>query len=123
MKREKLLLAMLATANGQTFEPVHVQKAMFLLARAHEGLFDDDSRYNFTPYDYGPFDSQVYVDAEYLHNEGLASIQSAPDYGFKFYGATPKGLVTGTRILEDLGQEAAAIIRRISTSVRSCTLR
>jgi hypothetical protein len=58
----------LAAARGQSLQPVHLQKALFLLGR--ELTLDQlrvDRFYQFEPYDYGPLCSAVYADADALH--------------------------------------------------------
>jgi hypothetical protein len=54
MGREDLTLVMLALAQDASYTPVQIQKAMFLADDLVRDAFD--SRYEFAPYDYGPFD-------------------------------------------------------------------
>ena len=72
MKRRDWALVVIAAAQGESLEPVQLQKALFLIG---EELPDDvgDDYYSFRPYDYGPFDQAVYSDAESLAAEGLVT--------------------------------------------------
>ena len=102
MKREDVLLAALASAAPKkTFEPVHVQKALFLIDRRAVGLFGSrpGQRYDFVPYDYGPFDSAVYQDLENLAQAGLVCIDRNPQYGYRRYAVTEPGRSKGGQFL------------------------
>ena len=75
MRREDLTLIMLALADGGSYTPVQIQKAMFLADDLVRDVFD--SRYDFQPYDYGPFDSDVYRDAKRMEADGLTELDVA----------------------------------------------
>ena len=62
MKRNELCLLMMALANGNPYTPVQVQKALFLATENLPSLLGKSPKYTFVPYDYGPFDKQVYQD-------------------------------------------------------------
>lgn len=123
MKRHQILLAVLASEEGRPFEPVHIQKAMYVLSRERGRFFDGDSKYNFQPYDYGPFDSSVYSDIEFLKEQGLAYIRQTPDIRMKYYGATEEGIARSEELLANLPAADAGAIRKIAAFVRSCTFR
>jgi hypothetical protein len=101
MKRQEVLLAALASAGPETFEPVHAQKAMFLIERRAKALFEKgkDQRYHFVPYDYGPFDSAVYHDLDHLARDGFVLIDRNPEYGYRRYRPTDLGREKGKRLL------------------------
>ena len=119
MKREDLLLAALAAAGGHAYQPVQVQKAMFLLDQNVPELITDGECYQFEPYDYGPFDKQVYKDAETLHEWGFAEITSSPNGRWKRYAASGEGLERGEAILNGLSDAHRTYIEAISQWVRS----
>ena len=68
MERRQLLLAALSPAKGGQYTPVQVQKLIFLLDREASAL-TGGPHYKFVPYDYGPFDSDVYADLRSLADE------------------------------------------------------
>jgi hypothetical protein len=72
LSRDEIALVMLSLADGKSFSPVQIQKALFLATDKAAAAFDRRSHYNFQPYDYGPFDWQVYSDVEKLERRGLA---------------------------------------------------
>ena len=110
MKRQEILLAALASVPNRAFRPVHLQKTLFLLDRRAPKLFSATSRYDFQPYDYGPFDSAVYADAEQLANEGLVEIDKDPVRGHKLYSATESGASRGAKLLKQLTRDQASAI-------------
>src|SRR5580692_8884957 len=62
LPREQVALVVLSLAEGAPFTPVQIQKALFLASDKVPEAFELGSRYDFQPYDYGPFDRQVYSD-------------------------------------------------------------
>ena len=64
----KDVVLLVVDAAGEVMSPVQLQKAVFLVSKAKSGL---KSTYHFEPYHYGPFDIEVYNDADHLHREGL----------------------------------------------------
>jgi hypothetical protein len=74
MNRRDVVLAMLTCAEGRPYTPVQIQKAIFLVCENLPKLVDRGPSFKFEPYDYGPFDSDVYAEAEILQAEGCAVI-------------------------------------------------
>jgi uncharacterized protein YwgA len=69
-----MLLLALAAADDSGLSPIQIQKTMFLLDRS-VAEYIQEPRYSFRPYNYGPFDAQVYDDSERLAADGLAEIR------------------------------------------------
>ena len=66
----KDVVLLLVDAIGEVVTPVQLQKSVFLVSsESLDGI--PSPLYNFKPYHYGPFDSDVYRDAESLHRDGL----------------------------------------------------
>jgi len=118
MKREDVLLAVLAASNGRPYTPVQIQKTLFLIAMNLPKLFAKTSRYSFVPYDYGPFDAAVYRDSVDLSNKGLVEITREPDSKWKNYAASEDGLEEGQAILDRMTEERREYIKNISKWVR-----
>lgn len=79
--RKDLLLLLLGASGREPAEPItgvtRLQKYLFLLQEKyhwHE-KFGLERPYQFEPYDYGPFDSQLYDDLALLENVGLIKAQ------------------------------------------------
>lgn len=77
--REQIALVILSLADGKPFTPVQIQKALFLASDKVASAFATE--YTFQPYDYGPFDWQVYADIEELAKEVWPKSISSPELG------------------------------------------
>jgi hypothetical protein len=120
MTRRELLLAVLAAAEGAQYTPVQIQKALFLLSKNMPELVGNGPKFNFVPYDYGPFDIEVYNEANMLKAQGLANISPSGSGGrWNTYAVSPSGLEKGKRILEKLPTAKLSYIKRVSVWVLS----
>jgi uncharacterized protein len=118
MTREDAVLAVLAAAKGKSLSPVQFQKALFLLDRnLPEGVLSE--KFGFTPYDYGPFDASVYRIGESLADRGLASIQMAENARWKYYAATPEGIVDGNSRIANLPENVRKYMEEVVEWVTS----
>ena len=66
---DRYVLAVLSTAGGAEWTPVQLQKIFFLLDQTI-GPALGGPKFNFEPYDYGPFDAEVYRRVEALQATG-----------------------------------------------------
>ena len=117
LPREHVLLVALSLVEGQPFTPVQIQKSMFLADEKIRDAFLH--RYNFQPYDYGPFDQQVYADAQMLRHAGLVEIGSDQRGGWNTYAATPVGVQQAAALREHLAADQQEMLGRIVGMVRS----
>jgi uncharacterized protein len=115
MQREEITLIVLALSRGQSYTPVQIQKAMFLAEDLAPDAFD--SHYDFQPYDYGPFDREVYLDIEAMEAQGWASVGHSAR-GWRVYSATPEGVRRGLGLYEVLPSRTQEMLSKISTFVR-----
>ncbi len=106
--RDWTLLA-LAAAGGREVSPVQLQKSMFLLGRQMPEAVGDGF-YKFEPYNYGPFDRRVYVDAEHMQAQGLTSLNNQGR--FTTYAATPQGMRRALQ-LREANPRAAAYLDQV----------
>jgi hypothetical protein len=119
MTRSDVLLAILAASQGRPLTPVQIQKATFLVTRHFPGLIRHGPRYNFTPYDYGPFDQAVYTDAQLLARAGHVEIARREGVNWNQYSASDAGIAQGEAILDSMPQNERNYVRRVSAWVRS----
>ncbi len=110
LDRDEMLLVMLSLADGKPLTPVQLQKSLFLADDKVRRAFG--SRYNFEPYDYGPFDQQVYADARALARGGLIEISTDPR-GWNTYAATADGIKRANKLQGRLSKEQRDILGRI----------
>ncbi len=118
MKRRDIVLAAMSQQETRRFTPVQLQKLFFLLDQEASELMDGP-KFEFRPYNYGPFDAAVYEQLESLAQEGLATI--AGPHRFREYALTTDGVKEGKavakrlppRLVEYMG-EVTEFVRRLS---------
>jgi uncharacterized protein len=118
MDRQSLMLAALAASDGAIHSPVQVQKLFFLVDQqipSHTG----GPHFHFVPYDYGPFDVDVYNEIENLAQQELKLIEQHSPTHWKTYRLTPKGQRRGEELAGSMNPAVAAYLRNVSEWVRS----
>jgi hypothetical protein len=119
MSRGELLLAVLAASNGRPFTPVQLQKAVFLITENLDDIVDRGPTFNFAPYDYGPFDADVYNVAQKLANDDLVIIAPSAHGRWNTYAASEEGLDRGDELLNELDEEEREYINSTVKWIRS----
>ena len=118
MCKDDIILAALAAGETVTYEPVQVQKLLFLIDRRVAAQCGGPF-FTFEPYDYGPFDPSLYAHLEQLSHEGLVDIVRQPGLRWNKYRLTPAGLKRGKQALCTLDKTVAVFIERLNDFVRS----
>lgn len=121
MNRKELATAILAAANGASFSPVQIQKAVFLVSRNLPSLISNGEPFDFKPYDYGPFDRAVYQEIQSLRSEGMALVGYDAFGRYDTYSASPEGVAVGKRLLDSLAPAQRDYIRQVADWVRRQT--
>ncbi len=98
MEQKDLLLACLAVAGKESYQPVQIQKLVFLLQ--DRGL--KENVFNFVPFDYGPFDPQIYKTLEELSDEGFVEIIGEPFAKNRRYRLKTEGVERAGAALKNL---------------------
>lgn len=121
LQRRDWTLLVLAAAGGQPLQPVQLQKTLFLIGENLKPVEKDLSSefYDFEPYDYGPFDRMAYADAEYLSNQGFATITTLPGRLYREYAATVDGLQRAKALEQDLARPLVEYVHSIVDWARS----
>ena len=117
MQRNDYVLAILS-ANGEqaSFSPVQVQKLFFLLDR-EISQFVGGPYFDFEPYDFGPFDKDVYGVLDRLDLSGLVEKTSGDRY--RRYSLTPEGLARGRGLFAAFQEDLALAAFSRSFWIRS----
>lgn len=120
MDRRKFMLAAMSPAGTENFSPVQVQKIFFLLDR---NIADRTGgvKFDFVPYDYGPFDIDVYNELENLQEDELVEVTRKPAFGHRTFQLTDQGLKEGQIALSELSDNSQDYIGRVVDWVRSLT--
>ena len=95
MEREIFILAAMSPAGSNSFSPVQVQKLFFLLDE-HVAKQTGEPYFDFQPYDYGPFDKDVYIELDQLETKGFVEITSPSNRGMRTYRLTNEGQQVGS---------------------------
>ena len=119
MARKDWLLMALALREGAPMDPAQVQKAMFLLGRQMADEVGPEF-YRFRPYNYGPFDSDIYTDLQHMAGNGLITIAQS-SRGTRSFSVTPAGLREGTELVRSLDPVARTYLKKVVDWV--CSLR
>lgn len=118
MDRQQTILAALAGIEDGSFTPVQVQKIFFLIDRNLPASIGGQ-KFNFQPYDYGPFDPDVYRELETLERQGLVRIDQLIGGGKRVYSLTPNGYKVGVEILGGLQPQVSQYIRELTSWIVS----
>lgn len=90
--RQRVLLSFLDGEGDCRLDPIRIMKGLFLFAKeAPQGWVDDDARYSFEPYSYGPFSSDVYTDLRALSNLGYVTADVVHGATWRQYGLSDEG--------------------------------
>ncbi len=112
MTRANWTLLAIAAGEGEPLSPVQLQKSLFLLGKRIPNAVGDDF-YTFTPYDYGPFSTQIYHDAAALAQQGLVRPVEVAGQRWVQYAITPKGASAAAEVEKAAPARAAAYLRQI----------
>lgn len=96
--------------------PVQVQKLFFILDKK-VGERIGGPFFEFKPYNYGPFDPEVYHALENLSERGLAFVDGPGTR--RRYGISAEGMGTGTALLNTLPM--SDYVRKVAEYVRSAS--
>lgn len=112
LNREEFVLAAMSPAEGKRHSPVQVQKLLFVLdTELAEKI--GGPHFKFQPYDYGPFDKEVYEVLEELCSQDYVTI-SFLGRKYPHYSLTPSGFEKGQKTLATLGQSSQQYVARLS---------
>lgn len=117
-RRQTLVLAALSAGTTDSFAPVQVQKMFFLLDESISGEIGG-RQFEFEPYDYGPFDKNVYAELNALQAAGFVQLSYvSASAGGRRYSVTDVGRVFGQRALQSLSPNAQEFIVDVANWVR-----
>ena len=117
MDKSTLVLAALAPARGKFHTPVQLQKLLFLIDK-NVGEAVEGPHFDFQPYDYGPFDKEVYTTVNELAKQEL--VQAAETgRGWKKFALTANGQKSGDDALANLDGPVRAYVEELSEFVLS----
>ena len=99
MERSQIILAaMAASGTNIRFDPVRIQKLLFLIEQEATPHIDGP-HFNFRPYRYGPFDRAVFQELGALQGSGKVKTQESHR---RAYWLTDEGQESGAAVLSSL---------------------
>lgn len=116
MDKKQMVLAGLGVSGQKIHSPVQVQKLFFLIDK-NIPQYIGGPLFDFHPYNYGPFDKEVYRTIEELATEGLVEI--LPLTSRFHYRLTSEGQQQGETIYKSLLPEAQKYLTEVSNFVLS----
>ena len=117
MKLDEYVLAILSTGDGANYSPVQVQKMFFILDQEIPGEIEGP-RFDFEPYDYGPFDKAVYEDLRVGQADELVAIEEAPYGRWNEYRATDRGIEKARALQLQINKDQLEFLKELSAWIR-----
>ena len=121
MDRNSLLLLIIGYAGENGLSPVQLQKCLFLLGKEFEGKIENF--YNFKPYNYGPFDRLVYIEAEEFADKGLVKFERVDGKQWVKYRVAEKGLPEFEKNKESVEKKMNNYLAKLVPWVQSLSFR
>jgi uncharacterized protein YwgA len=90
MKKEELILAAFGASKIHSYEPVQIQKLIFIFQKRASQLFEVEP-FDFRAYDYGPFSVDIYSCLDELAAEGYIIIEGEPFSRYRRYCLSESG--------------------------------
>lgn len=116
LDQQDVVLLIAAGADGPfRLDPIRVMKGCFLVSQ--RGAPEWQTLFNFSPYDYGPFDSTVYRARDALLAHGLLVDDGSTRYGA--YALTRDGHAAAQRLRDLIGPANADWFAQIGRYVTS----
>lgn len=117
-QRQRVLLAWLSRSPVTHIDPIRVMKGMFLITmETPEDWLSKNDRYEFEPYNWGPFSRDVYSDLEELQGLGYVSIQSMTGRSWNTYALTEAGHHAAESEVESLDPKLVKYVDTVSQFV------
>lgn len=118
MESKDFLLLVVASAKDKPLTPVQLQKSLFLIQ--HAKLPESpDPLYTFEPYHYGPFDIDIYRDADLLQEQGLVARVPSDSGTWIDTAITPNGSEEASLLMQRLSEASVKYIEAIVGWVQS----
>lgn len=119
-RNQSVLAAMSAGGPSASFDPVQMQKYLFLIDREIPEWVGGP-HFRFQPFDYGPFDKDVYSVLDSLAQEQHVQIDNTGQY--RRYSLTDSGLGRGRSAMDNLPESVVRYLIDLSRWVRCLSFR
>ena len=120
LKNRDIMLLVIAAAGDTGLTPAQLMKSMFLIGQSEVSDLPSDF-YSFIPYNYGPFNSDVYRDAEVMVNERLVLEIREAGRDWSKYAITQAGLQKAKILKNQVTREFSEYIDAVVKWIKSLT--
>ena len=110
MDKKDLVLVAMAPGQRAPFSPVQIQKLMFLIDQ-ELGEEVGGKKFDFEPYDYGPFDKNVYKCLDDLEEDGHIERLIVTGRRYSEFRTTKSGQDIGERESQNLAEWVSGLIQ------------
>jgi hypothetical protein len=86
---------------------------------SHAKQFVGQGFYKFVPYNYGPFDANVYHDLDALAAQSLVTSAAWPGRGWRMYAVTPAGMAAAEKAKNGANSNGVAFLGKVVDWVSS----
>jgi uncharacterized protein len=116
-RRQWLLLFIGAVGGAYPLDQIRIMKGMFLIDQTpgHPA----SGMYRFDPYDYGPFDSDVYRDLDALEVDGLVEVHRSRGSNRRTYSLTDSGRSTFRELVNGIPKNEYESVEAVKLRVTS----
>ena len=119
--RKDFVLMVVAAGGSTPLTPVQLQKSLFLISESLSEI--PESFYEFEPYHYGPFDQDIYLDADKLEAEGLLFSIPSMKGAWLNRAITPAGIQKAKELEGSLSESSQAYIKTLVQWTQSLSFR
>jgi hypothetical protein len=111
--RQKLLLVFLA-GGPEALDPIRIMKGLFIFSmECPADWLSDEARYQFEPYNWGPFSNDVYTDLRTLRVRNYALTSAEPGRSWEYHQASKQGHRVAKQIHESLDARVVEYLLRL----------
>lgn len=116
--RQRILLAWMSSSPSPYIDPIRVMKGMFLITmETPDDWLSVADKYEFEPYNWGPFSKDVYSDLEVLRGFGYVSVQAHSGRSWNTYALTKAGQQAAAEVSDSLDPRLMKYIDSVSQFV------
>src|ERR1039458_7419806 len=119
MNRENWTLLAISLGGDEGLTPAQLQKVLFLTGKTYPKTLSEF--YTFKPYNYGPFDKQIYLDAEALATDGLVEMIARDGNTWSYYCISEKGSERAKALIENEDTRPVSYMAKIVKWAQSLT--
>lgn len=120
LQNRDITLLVIDAAGNSGLTPIQLMKSVFLIGKSEFPELPPHF-YSFSPYNYGPFDSDVYRDAEVLEGEGMVVEVQEAGRNWAKYVITTVGSKRAEELRSQVGPQFSAYITEVVDWVQSLT--